>query len=144
MMTNLSTTFAVSFQVTVANTDQLIEGMLKGAVDLAIVNPVPDDRVFYRELLVEDLVVVGWHASNLSTSVSIRFPELVELSLVLTSSPTGIANTIENTALRLKVTVTSRYATDSLEVSRGLGSLTQHLGVAANSQLNLPPPSRAS
>ena len=59
MMTNLSTTFAVSFQVTVANTDQLIEGMLKGAVDLAIVNPVPDDRVFYRELLVEDLVVVG-------------------------------------------------------------------------------------
>jgi len=107
--------------------------------------------------------------SNLSPSVPIRFSEMVELPLVLPSSPTGIANAIENTALRLKVTVISRYATDSLEVSRGLVEaglayavlplsacradidagrpryapvsepvLTQHLGVAAASQLDLP------
>ena len=46
-------------QVTVASTDQLVEGMLKGAADVAMINPVPDDRMFYRDLLIEDLVVVG-------------------------------------------------------------------------------------
>ncbi len=156
-------------QVTVASTDQLVEGMLKGAVDVAMINPVPDDRMFYRDLLIEDLVVVGGPASDLQANNPMSFAELVDLPLVLPSSPTGIGNTVENTALRLKVKLRSRFATDSLQVAKGLieaglaygvlplsacgieiesrrlryaplcePALTQQLGVAATSQLELP------
>jgi LysR family transcriptional regulator, nitrogen assimilation regulatory protein len=121
LMASLSAAFPkVSFQVTVANTDQLVEGMLKGAIDLAVVNPVPDDRLFYRDLLVEDLVAVGGPGSDLEPNCAVPFTELVERPLVLPVSQTGIGNTVENTALRMKVKVQSRFATDSLEVSKGL------------------------
>jgi LysR family transcriptional regulator, nitrogen assimilation regulatory protein len=121
LIASLSAAFPkVSFQVTVANTDQLVEGMLKGAIDLAVVNPVPDDRLFYRDLLVEDLVVVGGPSSDLQPDRPVPFTELVKLPLVLPATQTGISNTVENTALRMKVTVRSRFATDSLEVSKRL------------------------
>jgi LysR family transcriptional regulator, nitrogen assimilation regulatory protein len=121
LLASLSAAFPkVSFQVTVTNTDQLVEGMLKGAIDLAVVNPVPDDRLFHRELLVEDLVVVGGPGSDLQPDRAIAFTEFVELPLVLPASKTGIGSTVENTALRMKVQVQSRFATDSLEVSKGL------------------------
>ena len=38
------------------------------------------------------------------------------------SAQTGIRNTLENTALRVKVAITARYSTDSLEVSTHLVS----------------------
>ena len=46
---------AAVFSVTVGSTDQLVEAMLKGAVDVALINPVPDERVFYREMLTGNL-----------------------------------------------------------------------------------------
>ncbi|MEV5834927.1 LysR family transcriptional regulator [Nocardia sp. NPDC052112] len=159
----------VSFHVTVAGTDQLVEGMLKGAIDTAVINPVTDDRLFCRDLLLEDLVVVGGPESGLSPSHAMTFTELVTRPLVLPSSHTGIGSTVENTALRLKLRIHSRFATDSLPVAIDLiesglafGVLplsacskeiaadrlcyaplreptpTQHLGVAASSQLALP------
>jgi DNA-binding transcriptional LysR family regulator len=36
------------------------------------------------------------------------------------SAQTGIRNTLENTALRLKVAITARFSTDSLEVAKHL------------------------
>ena len=120
LLASLSAVFPkVSFQVTVADTDQLVEGMLKGTVDVAMINPVPDDRLFYHDLLVEDLVLVGGPMSNLQPDRAITFVELVDFPLVLPSSHTGIGNTVENTALRFKVTLGSRFATDSAQVSQG-------------------------
>ena len=111
LLAGLSATFPkVSFQVTVASTDQLVEGMLKGAVDVAMINPVPDDRMFYRDLLIEDLVVVGGPASDLQANNPMSFAELVDLPLVLPSSPTSIGNTVENTASRLFKKLRSRFA----------------------------------
>jgi LysR family transcriptional regulator, nitrogen assimilation regulatory protein len=110
----------VHFHVAVADTDDLVRRLLNGAVDLAIINPIPDDRLFYRPLLDEELVLVGGPASGLSPGRPIRFVELSKLPLVVPSAPTGIRNTLENTALRLKVAVTTRFSTDSLEVSKQL------------------------
>jgi DNA-binding transcriptional LysR family regulator len=110
----------VHFHVAVADTDDLVQRLLNGAVDLAIINPIPDDRLFYRPLLVEDLVLVGGPASGLSPDRPVRFAEVATLPLVVPSAPTGIRNTLENSALRLKVTITTRFSTDSLEVAKQL------------------------
>lgn len=110
----------VHFHVAVADTEDLVQRMLNGAIDLALINPVPDDRLFYRHLLVEDLVLVGGPASDLSPGSPTRFVDLAKLPLVMPSAPIGIRNTLENAALRLKVGIIARFSTDSLEVSKSL------------------------
>ncbi|MBL7496714.1 LysR family transcriptional regulator [Frankia sp. CNm7] len=119
----------VNFHVSVADTDQLVERILNGEVDVALINPVPDGRIFYGNLLEEDLVVVGGPRSDLRPNRPIRFAELADLPLVLPGSETGIRTTVENTALRLKIKLSSRYATDSLQVARDLITAGQDYGV---------------
>ncbi|QFG20176.1 LysR family transcriptional regulator [Actinomadura sp. WMMB 499] len=159
----------VGFHVTVAGTDALVQGMLNGTIDTALINPVADDRLFSRDLLVEDLVVVGGPRSDLRPVRPLEFADLARLPLVLPGSHAGIAGLVENTALRRKVRIDSRFATDSLRVAvdlmeaglaygvlplsacgpeLGAGrlrhaplrepALTQRLGVAATSRLELP------
>lgn len=167
---SLTTVFPrVNLSVAVGSTDVLVEAMLKGAVDVALINPVPDDRVFYRGLLSEDLVVMGGPRTGLDPSREVAFAEFVEMPLVIPRSPTGIGHALENAALRTKVTIQYHTATDSLQVTKSLieaglaytalplsacvrevddgriryapltgPALTQHLGVAATAQLDLP------
>lgn len=110
----------MSFDITVANTDLLIESLLKGTLDTAIINPVPDDRLFSSDLLIEGLVVMGGATSDLTPDRSMRFIDIAELPLVMPSTPTGLASTIENAALRLQIQLQSRFATDSLQVAKSL------------------------
>lgn len=158
-----------TFSVTVGSTEQLVEAMLKGVVDVALINPVPDERVFYRELVAEDLVLVGGPESHLDPAKPVPFVEVAALPLVIPRSSAGVGTLLQNAALRAKVTVSHRITTDSLPVMKGLietGSafavlprsacardieqgrlryapisdpaLSQRLGVAATSQLELP------
>ena len=110
----------VHFHVFVADTDTLVERILKGTIDLAIINPVPDDRLFYRHLLIENLVLVGGPSSDLSPSRAVAFTELVTLPLVMPAAATGIRTTVENAALRLKVAITSKLSTNSVQVVKEL------------------------
>lgn len=110
----------VHFHIAVAETDDLVQRLLKGAIDLAVINPVADDRLFFRHLVIEDLVLVGGPASELSPAGPMCFTDLAKLPLVMPSAQTGIRNTLENTALRLKVALTARFSTDSVEVSKHL------------------------
>ena len=170
LISSLSTAFPTAvFSVTVGSTDQMVEAMLKGAVDVALITPVPDERVFYREMLIEELVLVGGAESNLEPTQPIRFIDVVALPLVIPRSPSGIGTILQNAALRTKVNISYRTTTDSLQVTKRLieaglvygvlplsacrrevddarlrfapicePRLTQHLGVAATSQLALP------
>ncbi|OBK56890.1 LysR family transcriptional regulator [Mycobacterium colombiense] len=110
----------VHFHFAVADTDDLVQRLLKGAIDLAVINPVSDDRLFFRHLVIEDLMLVGGPASGLSPADPIRFADLAKLPLIMPSAQTGIRNTLENTALRLKVALTARFSTDSVEVAKHL------------------------
>jgi DNA-binding transcriptional LysR family regulator len=158
-----------TFSVTVGSTEQLVESMLKGVVDVALINPVPDERVFYRELLVEDLVLVGGPESNLDPAAPVTFVDAVALPLVIPRSSAGIGTLLQNAALRAKVTVSHRITTDSVGSMKSLieaglvfgilplsacqrevdggrlrfaplcePALSQRLGVAATSALELP------
>ncbi|OMC30739.1 LysR family transcriptional regulator [Mycobacterium colombiense] len=110
----------VHFHFAVADTDDLVQRLLKGAIDLAVINPVSDDRLFFRHLVIEDLMLLGGPASGLSPADPIRFADLAKLPLIMPSAQTGIRNTLENTALRLKVALTARFSTDSVEVTKHL------------------------
>jgi LysR family transcriptional regulator, nitrogen assimilation regulatory protein len=160
---------AATFSVTVGSTEHLVEAMLKGVVDVALINPVPDERVFYRELVAENLVLVGGPESHLDPAKPIPFIDVVALPLAIPRSSAGVGSLLQNAALRANVTVDHRITTDSLPVMKTLtetGSvyallplsacardieqgrlryapiieplLTQRLGVAATSQLELP------
>lgn len=157
------------FSVTVGSTDQLVEAMLKGSVDIALVNPVPDERIFYREMINEDLALIGGPDSDLDPRQPISFADVVGLPLVTPRSTSGIGTLMMNAALRTKVNISYRLTTDSLSATKsfveaGLAHavlplsccsreidagrlrytsihdpvLTQQLGVAATSQLDLP------
>lgn len=110
----------VVFRLTVAGADDLLKEMLRGSIDMGIMLPPADDRLFYGELLVEDLVAVGPADSELRADAPITFESLLRQPLVLPSSRSGIRATIENTALRLKHTVVSRVGTDSLSTMKEL------------------------
>ena len=158
-----------TFSVAVGSTEQLVDAMLKGVVDVAVINPVPDERVFHRELLAEDLVLVGGPESDLDPAQPIRFVDAVALPLVIPRSSAGIGTLLQNAALRAKVTIGHRTTTDSVSVMKSLieaglvfgvlplsacrreidqgrlrfapivePTLSQRLGVAATSQLELP------
>ncbi|WP_183518017.1 LysR family transcriptional regulator [Mycolicibacterium sp. BK634] len=109
-----------TFSVATGSTEQLVEAMLKGVVDVAVINPVPDDRVFYRELLAEDLVLVGGPETNLDPAQPLRFVDAVSLPLVIPRSSAGIGTLLQNAALRAKVTVDHRTTTDSVSAMKGL------------------------
>jgi LysR family nitrogen assimilation transcriptional regulator len=170
LIRSLTTVFPmVSFSVNAGSTDQLVDAMLKGSVDVALINPVPDDRVFYRALVTENLVLVGGRESGLDQNRPVAFTELVELPLVVPRSHAGIGTALQNGALRAKVKIGFQTTTDSLQVTKSLIEaglvygvlplsaclreidsarlrfapvceplLTQQLGVAATSQLELP------
>ncbi|WP_068163388.1 LysR family transcriptional regulator [Rhodococcus phenolicus] len=108
----------VNFSVTVANTGRLVDELIQETLDTAIIHSVPDDRLFYSDLLVEELVVVGGPASVLDPACPIEFSELSELPLVLPASSTGIGSALVNTALRRNVTLTSRFVTDSVQATK--------------------------
>ncbi|MEV3901116.1 LysR family transcriptional regulator [Mycobacterium sp. NPDC050551] len=121
LITSLTTLFPrVSFSVVAGSTDDLVEAMLKGSIDVAMVNPVPDDRVFYRKLLTEDLVLIGGPDSALDPTRGSTFAHVVELPLVVPRSPTGIGQALQNAALRAKVALAYRSTTDSLSVMKCL------------------------
>lgn len=123
----------VDFRVTVAGTADLVEGMLKGSIDIALIEPVPADKLFYQDLLTEDLVVVGAQTSDLPLGRPVAFPELTAWPLVLPDSQTGIRNTLENAALRLKLKLRSTVATDSLQVAKDLVEAGRGYGVLPRS-----------
>ncbi|WP_018637752.1 LysR family transcriptional regulator [Parafrankia elaeagni] len=130
LLDGLSAAFPrVDFQISVASTDVLVEGMLKGAVDISVIDPVQDGRLFYHDLLVEDLVLVGGRTSDLQPGTAMDFAELARRPLILPASPSGIRTSIENTALRLKHRLQSRFSTDSLQVTKSLIEAGRGYGV---------------
>lgn len=170
LLSRLGTAFPnAQFSATVGSTDHLVDAMLKGSVDIALINPVPDDRVFYRELLNEELVLVGGPESHVDADRPVDFADIVELPLVVPRSTAGLGQVLYNAALRAKVNIDYQITTDSIQVMvslieaglvygvlplsacrRGVAesrlryarirepALTQQLGVAATTQLDLP------
>ena len=130
LLTSLRTAFPrASFHVTVAGTDHLVAEMLRGTIDTAVINHITDERLFVRDLLIEELVVVGAPHSDLQPDRPVSFTQLIGMPLLLPESSIGIARSVVNTALRLQLQVQTPIVTDSLQVTLDL--LEQGIGYAA-------------
>ncbi|ADP82408.1 LysR family transcriptional regulator [Pseudofrankia inefficax] len=121
LLGSLSAAFPkVTFQVTTASVDEIVDGMMKGTVDIGLIVPTSDGRLFHQHLAVEDLVIVGAAASDLQADRAIPFRDLADLPLILPVSQPGIRNSLESAALRLEMKLSSRFSTDSLQVMKDL------------------------
>jgi DNA-binding transcriptional LysR family regulator len=118
----LTETFpSLSVRVAVSDSSQLVERMLKGEIAFAVIHgPPPDERLFYREILAEHPVLVGGPTTELVRDQAVSFSELADLPLVLPPLHAALTSTLHNTGLRQMITITSRYETDSLQVSKSL------------------------
>jgi DNA-binding transcriptional LysR family regulator len=122
LLSRLATAFPkVKLRLVDRESAQLVEGLLKGEVDLAmILGPAPDERLFESQLLHEELVLVGGPASELSPAQPVRFGALAELPLVLPGHQPGLRSLVEKTALRAQVALDVRFEVDSLQVAKAL------------------------
>lgn len=121
LLARLSAAFAgVTFAISTGSTESLVEAMLKGAVDVALINPVADDRVFYRDLLTEDLCVFGSPATDLTRDHPVMFTDVAALPLLIPRSSAGIGAILNNAALRTEVTVDYHVTTDCLTTTKRL------------------------
>lgn len=111
----------VKVLLTVTDSTQLFELMLKDEMDFAVIHgPPPDARLFYRDILTEQPVLVGGPSSELDPTCPVGFASLADLPLVLPTMQPALNYTIRNTALRHKITIDSRFETNSLQVSKTL------------------------
>lgn len=111
----------VKILLTVANSTQLFERMLKDEIDFAVIHgPPPDARLFYRDILSEQPVLVGGPGAQLDPDTPVDFASLAELPMVLPTLQPALNYTIQNTALRQKITIDSRFETNSLQVCKAL------------------------
>jgi LysR family transcriptional regulator, nitrogen assimilation regulatory protein len=120
LLSALSDAFpSVSVSVTVTDSGALIERMMKGEVDFAVIHgPPADERPFYNELLAEDVALVGGPGSDLESDRPVRFSDLADLPLVLPTVQPGLSYAIQHAALRQKITISARFETDSLHASK--------------------------
>jgi DNA-binding transcriptional LysR family regulator len=130
LLNTLSAAFPkVAIRLTVASADDLFKEMLRGSIDIAVTSKPSDDRLFYGEILEEDVVVVGPATSDLRPESPLPFSDLMAQSIVLPASRSGVRASIENTALRLKHTVLSTIETDSLSATLDLIAAGHGFGV---------------
>lgn len=111
-------------------TGQLVEDMLKGEIDLALVHgPLADDRLFDSPLLDEPLALVGGPEAELFPGQPVSFAGLTRYPLVLPRFQPGLRSMVEKTWLRLGVNIDVRLEVGSLQVTKDLIEAGQAYGV---------------
>lgn len=122
LVSSLTSAFPrVSLRVVVRDSHHLVDDMLRGDVDLALIQgPPSDERLFYTDLVSEDLVLVGGPMSRLTVEQPVAFRKLAKLPFVLPGLQPGLRDFIENTALRLEIDIDFRFEVDSLQISKDL------------------------
>jgi DNA-binding transcriptional LysR family regulator len=131
----------VKVAIVVNDSRQLVDDMLRGEVDIAVIaRPIPDERLFNAELVEEELVVVGGPACGLSAQRPSSFRDLAKLPLTLPRSQPGLRSSVERIALEQRLSIDVRYETDSVVVQKDLIRAGEAYGIlpvsAIRSELN--------
>ncbi len=93
------------------------EGLTSGELDMGLLHePVCDHRLSNRDLLTEDMVIVGSPASNLAPGRDLSIAELTELPLILPNPKNGLRGITERYAAKYNVHFQIKYVIDSFYV----------------------------
>jgi LysR family transcriptional regulator, nitrogen assimilation regulatory protein len=99
----------------------LIDWLHGGAIDLAILyGPSPDDRLIDRDLLVEDLMLVGGPEARLDPKEPVDFQRLSELALVLPNQWHGVRSILDRAAARKEIKLNIQFESDSFHLTKDL------------------------
>src|SRR5262249_23200046 len=124
LLASLTSAFPmVRLHVVETETAELVDGMLKGQIDVALIHgPSPDERLFETGLLAEDLYLVGGSSSALSPDQGIDFDALANFALALPGTQRGVRSLVEKTALRAQVQINVQFEVDSLQIAKDLAA----------------------
>lgn len=109
----------VRFRVIDGQSGALIDGLLRGEIDVALVyGPLPDERLFDRDILSENLVLVGGPQAQLRADKPVDFRALTALPLAAPSHHHGVRAILDKTALRLDAPLNIVLEIDSLQLTK--------------------------
>lgn len=107
----------VAVRVAEGSAAQLSEGLITGELDMALLYEALDDhKLLNRELLTEDMVVVGSPTSGLSPERHLSIEEVTELPLILPNPKNGLRGITERYAAKYNVHFQIKYVVDSFQV----------------------------
>lgn len=93
------------------------EGLMTGELDMALLyDPVHDQRLVNRDLLTEEMVVVGAPGCGLGPERLMAIDELTELPLILPNPKNGLRGITERYAAKYGVRFQIKYVIDSFQV----------------------------
>jgi DNA-binding transcriptional LysR family regulator len=99
----------------------LAEGLTSGELDVALLYDAPDDpRLTVRELLTEDMVVVGAPDSTLRPDRVVDIEELITFPLILPNPKNGLRSVTERYAARFNVHFHIKHVIDSFPVLKDM------------------------
>jgi DNA-binding transcriptional LysR family regulator len=99
----------------------LAEGLTSAELDMALLYDAPDDpRLTVRELLTEDMVVVGAPGGALGPDRVIDIEELITFPLILPNPKNGLRSVTERYAARFNVCFHIKHVIDSFPVLKDM------------------------
>lgn len=111
----------ISPRIVEGTSQHLGEWLFTNELDMVIqYAPVQDEKFVTRELMSEEMVLVGGPDSGLSPERTMAFGEVLGLPLILPSPRNGLRRLSEKLAARFKAELNIRYVVDSQPVLKTL------------------------
>lgn len=97
------------------------EGLASGELDMALLfEPISDPRLVNRELLTEEMVVVGWPGSGIGPDKALGVDDVAALPLILPNPKNGLRSICERYAAKYDVRFQIKYVVDSFPVLKDM------------------------
>jgi LysR family nitrogen assimilation transcriptional regulator len=110
---------SIQVRIVEGSTPNIAEWIRSGEIDIALIYaPLVDDRLIGRDLLREELVLVGSPAARLSPNETINFMTLMDLPLIIPNPRNGMRTIIERVSARYNKQLRPKCIIDSLNVTK--------------------------
>lgn len=111
----------VALRIVEGTASHIEEGLITGELDAGVLyGPSRDDKLVCRELLTEEMVVIGAADSGLSADSPLGIGELTALPLILPNPKNGMRGVSERYAAKYNVRFDIRYVIDSFQVLKDM------------------------
>lgn len=111
----------IRLRIVEGSSANLFAWLLDGTIDTALLYDQPsDDRILTRDILVEELSLVGQKGKDATACATVNFLQLSKLPLILPGRGSSLRDVIENCAAKTKTVPDIQLELDSLQAARQL------------------------